>query len=305
MTTPLLLHIGYHKTATTWMQKQLFLPEHGYHQVSGHEEVSRYFTDIHGLQFDHEVPRDAILEASSEVPKGSTAVISSELLVGNPFFGGRESDVYAERLHQAFPDAYVLITIRAQDKVLRSIYMQYVSRGGTMPPELFFNMPKTASFPAFSATHFEYDWLIAHYRKLFGDDKVLVLPQEALQGNMDQSIQDLASFCANRNFKGISDAKKKVRMASYPEYAAPFLRRSNYFQKSVLDPNPLVSFGTTPGGLYKGVGFLLKGPFFKKAFDSYRPVSRYVATEFSGRFTESNQRLRELLGGELDLSKYP
>ena len=46
------LHIGYHKTGTTWMQRVLFHPDFGFAQVTGHEEVSRHITAPHTFEFD-------------------------------------------------------------------------------------------------------------------------------------------------------------------------------------------------------------------------------------------------------------
>lgn len=98
MAANLLFHIGYHKTATTWMQNKLFFPIHGYLQIMGHEEVSKYIVAPHGLEFDPGLAQDIINEKMKNVLNEQAPVISSEILSGNPFFGGRESDVVAERL---------------------------------------------------------------------------------------------------------------------------------------------------------------------------------------------------------------
>src|SRR6056297_494955 len=102
--TPLLIHIGYHKTATTWMQHRLFLPEHGYRPLFGHQEVFDLFVRPHGLVFDPNPVRDVVNAALGAVQTGEAAVISSEILSGHPFFGGRESDVLAGRLAKVAPN---------------------------------------------------------------------------------------------------------------------------------------------------------------------------------------------------------
>lgn len=88
MPQQLLIHIGYHKTATTWMQRQLFQPVHGYRQICGHQEVFDLIVKPHGLRFDP-APMQALISRGIEsLAKGEVPVISSEILSGHPFQGG-------------------------------------------------------------------------------------------------------------------------------------------------------------------------------------------------------------------------
>ena len=300
----LLIHIGYHKTATTWMQRLLFMPAHGYHQLADHDQVFKHVTAPHGLRFDPEPMRQLISEAMTSVPNTGIPVVSSELLSGNMFFGGRESEVYAERLKTIAPEARILISIRSQMQLLPSVYMQYVSRGGTMPYRQFFESPIPLGYFGFDPDHFAYDRLVAFYQTLFGRENVYILPQESLKADMDAATQKLADFCDNTDFKGLTPEAHNVVLASHPEYAAPFLRRANYVQRSVLVPNPIFSLGETPWGLYRALGYLLKTPILARRLKTYKPVSAYVQTHFAGRYTASNARLADITGGSLDLSKY-
>ena len=36
----ILLHIGYHKTGTTWLQRDFFTEKYGFTQILSHEDVS-------------------------------------------------------------------------------------------------------------------------------------------------------------------------------------------------------------------------------------------------------------------------
>lgn len=300
----LLIHIGYHKTATTWMQKLLFVPVHGYHPLADHAQVFEHVTAPHGLCFDPAPMQRLIAEGVKKIPPTAVPVISSEILSGNLFFGGRESEVYANRLKTIAPDARILISIRAQLQLLPSVYMQYVSRGGTMPCRQFFEQQTPLGYFGFDPVHFEYDRLVAHYQNLFGRKNVYVLPQESLKVDMAAATAKLAEFCDNTDFSGLTREAHQVIMASYPEYAAPFLRRANHVQRSVLVPNPVLSLGETPGGLYRALGYVLKTPILARRLKTYKPVSTYVQTHFAGRYTASNARLADITGGSLDLSKY-
>lgn len=301
---PLLLHVGYHKTATSWMQQRLFRPEHGYAPLMSHEEVDRLLTRPHGLEWDPAPARALLARRRAAVEPGLVPVVSSEILSGNPFFGGRESDVYAERLRQVAPDARILVSIRAQGRILPSVYMQYLLRGGTLPPEAFFEGRADLGYVAFSPAHFEYDRLVARYQALFGRDAVHLLQQEALKADMDAAAAALARFAGARRFGGLSEAARAVYAPSYPEHAAWALRRVNHVQRSVLNPCPIVSLGTTPYGLYRLAGGVLRRPPFAGWLGHRRPVSAHVAQAFAGRFAESNRRLAEIYPGPLDLRGY-
>ena len=101
----LLIHIGYHKTATTWMQRLLFMPVHGYYPLASHEQIFEHITAPHGLYFDPKPMQRLIAEGLVKMPLTGVPVVSSEILSGNLFFGGRESEAYAVRLKSIAPDA--------------------------------------------------------------------------------------------------------------------------------------------------------------------------------------------------------
>ncbi|GIT93271.1 hypothetical protein JANAI61_37290 [Jannaschia sp. AI_61] len=305
MTRRVLFHVGYHKTATTWMQRMLFTPAHGYAQIAGHGEADKFIMRPHGLVFDPSPMGDHIDRALAALPPDQTPVISSEILSGHPFEGGQGSDVLAERIAQIAPNARILISIRAQMRILPSVYMQYLLRGGTQRPAAFFAGTDEPGYLGFSPLHFEYDRLVAHYQGLFGVENVHVLTQESLRDDMDGAAARLATFAGNGAFGGLVPEARAVNAPSYPEYAVPVLRRVNQVQASTLNPAPLIRLGRTPKGLYKGLGYLLKRPLARRLLGQRRPVSDHVRDRFAGVFDASNQRLAELMAHQaLDLSAY-
>jgi hypothetical protein len=299
-----LLHVGYHKTATSWMQNLLFVPEHGYRKIADHSDAFEHIIGPHGLSFDPSFMRRHIAKAMENLNPGEVPVISSEILSGHPFFGGVNSDVYAHRLALIAPDARILISIRSQMKILPSVYMQYLLRGGTMTPAQFFSGETELGYFAFRPQHFEYDRLIRLYQSLFGAENVHVLTQESLKADMDAAAVRLAKFCDNTVFAGLNPSARQVYAPGYPEFEVPVLRRVNHVQRSVLNPNPMISLGTTPKGLYRACGGILRRLPFAHLLDKHRPVSAYVAKQFASYFSASNARLAELVGKDVDLSDY-
>ncbi len=299
-----LLHVGYHKTATTWMQKHLFVPAHGFRQMMDHQAVFDLIVKPHGLRFDPGPARSALAQAMTALQPGEVPVISSEVLSGHPFQGGHESDVYAERLARIVPEARILLSIRDQMHIIPSVYMQYLQRGGTMPFDQFFEGTNRPGYFGFTDEHFEYDVLVAHYQSLFGADNVYVLTQESLKSDMDGASAALAQFAGAAGFGGLQPSARRVHAAGYPEYAAPFLRRANHLQTSTLNPRPIVALGETPGGLFRLVGGLSRRWPIKPLLSNRRPVSAHVARRFAGRYTEHNKRLAAIVRHPLNLSMY-
>lgn len=300
MIRPPLLHIGYHKTATTWMQRRLFVPEHGLRQVARHAEVWKHVVGVHGLLFDPEGMKDAVRQGMAELRDHEVPVVSSEILSGHPFYGGMSSDVFAHRLKQVAPDARILISVRHQRRMLTSVYMQYLSRGGTMSPETFFSGDPDLGYYGFRPEHFEFHRLVALYQALFGVRNVHVISQESLAKDVDQASLGLARFAGNLRFEKVLPTHRAVYAPSYPEYAVPILRRINKFQKSILTPAPTIRFGTTPGGVYRLVGAGMRRPPFSALLTGYRPVSGCVDRHFFGFFDQSNRILASMIEQDLN-----
>lgn len=301
---PVLLHVGYHKTATTWLQMRLFRPEHGFRQIVTHQEASDLIERPVDLAFDPAPMRALIAGRMADVEAGEVPVISSEILSGHPFQAGRDGAALARRLARIVPGARILIGIRAQHRILPSVYMQYLLRGGTMPPETFFEGTGVPGYFGFDPVHFEYHRLTALYQELFGAENVFVLTQESLARDMDGAAAALTAFAGAGRFEGLRKWARKVQSASYPEYGAGLLRRINHVQAGTLNPVPIVRLGETPGGLYKVAGYLLRRPPLSSVLKGRRPVAGEVARRFAGHYGASNAELARIAVHPLDLTGY-
>jgi hypothetical protein len=302
--TPLLIHIGYHKTATTWMQTRLFQPEHAFRMLADHDEIFARVVKPHGLWFDPGAMRTLIAERCEGLPEGHTAVVSSELLSGHPFYGGHMSDTYAHRLKAIAPDARILISIREQLKILPSVYMQYLLRGGTLPYARFFAGTDVPGFFGFQPEHFEYDRLVTLYQGLFGVNNVHVLTQESLQQDIDATCATLSRFAGNTGFAGLNETARTARGVSYPEYGVPILRRINHLRRSPITPYPALPLDPSPDTLYRAAGYVLRRAPFSTLFKNKKPVSAHVERHYKGHYATSNKRLAEIVAHPIDLSRY-
>ena len=303
MTAPVLFHVGYHKTGTTWLQLRLFTERYGYRQLADHAEISRLLVDCHGLAFDPADMRD-LLARRHEETGDLVPVVSSEIMSGNPFLGGWGSDVFAHRIKAVAPEARILVTIRAQLRILPSVYMQYLLRGGTMSHQRFFEGTEVPGYWGFDARHFHYDRLVGLYQELFGAENVLVVTQEQLQSDVQGFMDSVAAFAGNPRPQALQPGDAGQQSPSYPDYAAPILRRVNHLQRNILNPQPAIPLGQGSKGPYKAVGYGLKSGAVRSLIGKRKPVADYVKSRFAGSFADSNRRLAEIVRHPLDLSRY-
>lgn len=180
------VHIGYHKTATSWLQ-QGFLPRLGERvAILGLDRLWDELIAPHPFEFDAARCRRhvaALLVAHA----GRVPVFSAERLCGNPHSGGYDAAEIANRLRAALDEARILIVVREQVAMLVSNYKQYVRMGGVCGFEEYLFPPRDGRIPLFRLDHFRYDHLVEHYVRLFSERDVLVLPYELLR-------QDRAAF---------------------------------------------------------------------------------------------------------------
>jgi Sulfotransferase family len=196
---PVLIHIGYHKTATSWLEHLIFdNPESGFrwfHKKSRMAPVHRFIRD-RPFEFDAEAVRaefePLIEEAEAE---GLKPVVSFGRLSGHAFSGGFDSKMIADRLKAVFPEARILIVIREQRSVIVSTYKQYVKTGGLCTLEHFLEPAKDDwRIPEFDYRYYEYHHLIRHYQTLYGRGSVLVLPYERLVRDPRGFVATIAEF---------------------------------------------------------------------------------------------------------------
>ncbi|SHK88543.1 Sulfotransferase domain-containing protein [Reichenbachiella agariperforans] len=192
----LIIHIGYHKTATSWLQKEFFENEKlNINSIAPYHDRAKWVTEFikPDYSFDKQVLQEYYLQA---VDKSKINVLSIERLSGYPITGGFDAIIIANRLKELFPSAKILISIREQRSMIKSIYLEYLKVGGNakleelLYPKRFYLIRN----PTFNLDYFKYDYLISEYLKLFGEQNILVLPYEALKKTPEQYISELSSF---------------------------------------------------------------------------------------------------------------
>ena len=123
-------------------------------------------------------------------------VISHERLSGQPQMGYIDSRPIADRIAATYPNAKILIVIREQRDMMLSVYKQHIMRFGK---NTFDHMWRERTIreqrrPGPTYDMFEYHLMIGYYQKLFGSDRVLVLPFEMLKKDAVSFVGEIQKF---------------------------------------------------------------------------------------------------------------
>lgn len=190
---PLLFHIGFHKTATTWFQKNYF-PKNPNIKLISQNECHEYFVQKRSLYFSPEktyfnIKKDILSNLGEE----KVVVFSDEEFSGNIHSGGNGGFVskeIADRIYNTFENknkVKIMIVIRNQFSMIESCYRQYIKVGGTKKiNEYLFPPREDHRRPMFSFDHFKYYDLIKYYKQKFGNENVKVcLFENFLQNKLE------------------------------------------------------------------------------------------------------------------------
>jgi hypothetical protein len=224
----LMIHIGYPKTATTWLQKRVFpLDVEGWFRLIGtREAILTSFVTLNGLRFDPCVARTAFDEDLADaVSSKRIPVISHERLAGTAHSGGYDAQPIAERLTRTFPKARVLIVIREQEQMLLSSWQQYVREGGACSLRRYLDPPTDGRVPLFRYEQFEYDALINYYHRLLAPERVCVLPLEQLARSPHTFLSTLAEFAGAVATANVDHSRVYTSLSGL---SLAILRRLNY-----------------------------------------------------------------------------
>lgn len=234
MNGQLLVHIGYSKAGSSWLQEYFRSQNSGFNHIFSHTNLLyENIVSPHPLSFELSQAQKILLSHLESVDTNQVPVVSSERLCGHWASGGYDTKEIALRLKEIYPDANILIVIREQKSMISSIYRQYVRKGGSRKLNDFLFPPGSGKgrYPMFNFDFLEYHKIISCYQNLFDKKKILVLPIELLKN------QPLV-FCNRiRTFSGLNELNElsfsvKARnegisafMANYKRFLNPLLCR--------------------------------------------------------------------------------
>ena len=300
----LVIHIGLHKTGTTWLQRRVFCDaKMGFISTANGQsnEATDAFITVDPLAFDAERARarfEPMLEEARA--KNLVPVISQERLSSDPSFGGYYFTEVLDRLVGTFGDFKLLLTIREQRGMLLALYRQAIRSGGT---HSLTQMIGTGNEPVgwkstIRPEYLMYDRMIEHLRARLGEERVCVLPLELMRSDPKDYMDRLLAFTG-------ADATIEPSMESENAGLSPLATRLSTLTNRFSRPNPL--------GPDQSWRLKLMRRFYWW-FDRFVPKSwsngalerwkQTIRDRTDGYYGKSNRRTAELTGFDLEAMGY-
>jgi len=232
-------HIGFHKTATTYLQSILFNNSKNINLINDYKRpwedpIIRYFvlTPIH--LFNDQYIKELVSE-KQEFNK--TNIISAERLSGHPGSGGFDSFDIAKKIRLTYPNAKIIVNSREYESFKKSCYSQLIKEGYCGKyDDLDSNNWK---LPGTSDTYFKQTFIIKHYQKLFGKENVLVQKYEEFLSSRLLFNDKLAQFLRISGFEDLEDNKIINKSLSNAEIKV--LRNLNKLRRTEFNRHPIIS----------------------------------------------------------------
>lgn len=295
----LLIHIGYHKTASTFLQEKVFSnQQNGFYTQWSRSDYYDKLILVNPFSFDGVQTRSFFEPGIREADQKSlTPVISEEAFSGNIYQGGYNDKSLAERLQSTFPEAKILIIIREQSSIIKSIYQERIRSSLAVSIQDFLEQPEpTTGFnPWFKLEYLEYHWLIAHYQNLFGRDNVLVIPYEMLKHQKSEFLDKISIFS---DADICHDLSKQTVNKGYFAATLALKRWSNIFAPKTIIPNN-TRYQKINNSLFYKINQIIPSSLNNKV---EKQLINYIKQRIQGFYRQSNQKTSELTG--LDLNSY-
>lgn len=235
------IHIGLHKTGTTSLQRQFFPACNGANYLTGSSPAVTAFEQAavttDPIYYDAEGERKLIWPhlrhdrpnlLSREAFSGAlyAALIKHKLDHRSPILAN---------LKASLPEARILVVLRRQDGLSRSIYRQYLKSGGTAKIGHFYGIQdKRASL--FPLNRFRFDPYIEQLKECFPSGVLVLLFEDFLR---DQTAF-LSKICTFMNVPAPDVKLTKANQTTLGSAGMETSRIVNKFFKSQLNPEALL-----------------------------------------------------------------
>ena len=173
-----LVHVGIHKSGSTFLQKEIFPKIKNYTYLgflseNKYSDEIRYLQSCSDLDFDENKIRNLINFFQNFV-KEKKLLVSSEAFTGNispQFFGtGIFIDLISKRIKKYIPNPKIVLILRNQRDAIYSLYKDDIQFGYTCT----FDDWIKERLKTHSLEYFKYDKIVTYYQKFFGEENVKI-----------------------------------------------------------------------------------------------------------------------------------
>lgn len=297
---PVLVHIGYPKCASTFLQLSV-LPHVGGIEFVGKWANPGFYESILRAEIDFD-PDNVV----ASLPKGEVPlVVSLESLVRHPLAvepGG--AGYIARRLKTVFPGAHICIIIRNQFDAIESMMLEYLKGGGAggIGVNAFRAL---ADINAFDLSHFCYARVIRYYNSVFGANHVHTLFLEDLARDADEFVAEFLAPVGASVGSLESWNRGAVRERVSP-FGYAFLRLANFPRHGRFNASGVVYSERVSRTILYGTAVLDRlyriAPILGPHASLMSRRNRLFVENF---YKEDNRVLAELTGRDVEALGYP
>ena len=296
-----LIHLGYQKTASTFLQKLVFSNEEVFYAPWGPQSAQAIDTFVleHPRRFTPEKIRSSLIDPDGRVP-----IISHEDLLGYPAYGRYYAGPTIRRIFESLPNSRLLICVREQEAILLSNYFQYIRQGGTRNlHQMLVGAGARVGFrPMFRLDHFEYDLTYSLIREHFTKDRIMFLPVELLRSNQERFMTLLSDFMGIDYHWRINAPKIINRRSSSIALISERLLNKVFRNPHTL-PEKYSDYPFRVRGRNRVVRTISKITAGRKVDDHYlNKMKTEISFHVKDYFRESNDRLSNITG--IDFSDF-
>lgn len=305
----LFFHLGYPKTATTYLQQVIFpnLCSTTYVPVlTQHAFEDRVLKAVFGSPSDEEMRTIGRLVLPHR-PRRQSLVSAEVFSVGSiseRFLSRDERCKVLRRIQIGFEGwrIKIILGVREQSDIIRSFYLQHLHQGGTLDIHEFlqrYEVSATAfgSGPFFDS--FNFSGYIEQLYQAYGAQNVYVYFFENLRQDRQRFINSLLAFLGEYTFPALETIRYNKGYAHNIGYGPTQIALARFFNNFFrLDQNPR---GQLPVIRVPGVGNITPNRFLRSSYLSWLFRSRYelpkdLRHRIRDFYREENRRLRKRFG---------
>lgn len=285
------LHVGFHKTATTFMQKAIF-PKLKQVNYIKNGRIKKEIGNIR-LNKISDLAAENLTNFFKSFNNGKPILISFEGLSGSPLSATKRKPQFdiLKDLRRVFPesefDVHVIFGIREQVTLLTSLYVQFIHQGGVIGPKDFIRGRLKNNG---SLNNFQFHQFIQEVYDLFGKDHTYVMIYEYFKGNFSEEMLKLLNYMGEPeipNYKNVGSNK------SYGTKQMAIARRLNRLFKTSANPNGKLSYFNVPKvGQVSPRKLLQNDLSFKLHYERFE-LPGYLQDSLKNRYLEGNKILVE------------
>jgi hypothetical protein len=294
MKPKLLVHVGFHKTGSSVLQKYYFTEKNGYllHNEGRHLWL-RIFVNKFSTESLVENEEKIIYDFTKiATERNLCAVISHERLSGYPLYGGSDRLSIYKRIQKLMEhfDVKILCVFREQNAWILSMWQQLIVDGASHPLRnfIFSDTDEGYRAPRARLEYIDYFLELKSLTSIFGKSNVLMVEYEGLFSNVNNFHNRLAYLC-DTNLKASSLTLPRVNQKRKLStiFALYFVNKLHFFPKRFRSILRICCYALPE---FPCANFMNNYLLSK--------INRYVGDSFS----ESNRLLEKEL--EIDLAKH-